>query len=106
MTTAQTPIKPEARPHATHAPTPPRPPSSDAPAPGGPGPDQVNRSQLLAHLYDPDNHTLRLCDLHHLSVHQLADELFSSQIIRAIETAQRIVDLRLTLTRAEAELAV
>ncbi len=84
---------------------PPKPPAPTQSTPPSPPPPQVNRSQLLAHLYDPDFHTLRLCDLHKLSVADLADELHAEQIIHAIEAAQRIVELRLSLIRAEAELA-
>ena len=115
MNTAQTPtVRPSTRPDAGPIHTPAHAPAHNPahtpaphPAPPAPVPERpvVNHSDLLTHLYDPDNHTLRLCDLHHLSVHQLADELFSDQIIRVLETARRIAELRLTLIRAEAELA-
>lgn len=94
MTTAQTPTV-SSRPPAA----PPAPSALAASAPP-PGP---NLSRILADLYDPDNHSLRLCDIHKLSVHELADALASEKLERAYRTIERITRIRITLMRAEAE---
>ncbi len=98
MNTTQTPPRPSTSPFTPRTPIP-------APPPASPEPPAPNLSRVLDDFYDPDRHTLRLCDSHQLSIDELAEIAASDQFERIARNIRRITEIRLEIAKAEAEVA-